>query len=78
MREREDPMQALTYDDMAKILRCAPRTIARRVEKGTIRKMEGLGRLVRFHPSEPARLAGLEWRDSQRDDDEFPRDPECL
>ena len=48
-----------TVDEFALILRCSPRTVRRRIRDGAIRKMEGLGRLIRIHPSEIGRLARM-------------------
>jgi excisionase family DNA binding protein len=50
---------ALTIEDLAKAMRTSTRTIRRRIKEGKIRKIEGLGRLVRIHPSEVGRLARL-------------------
>ena len=46
-----------TVPEFAQVLRCSPRTVSRRISDGTIRKMAGLGRLVRIHSSEIPRLA---------------------
>jgi excisionase family DNA binding protein len=51
----------LTCSDMARILRCSRRTISRLVKRGVLRKVEGLGRLVRFHRSEVERLSHIAW-----------------
>jgi excisionase family DNA binding protein len=53
----EGTVVLFTVDEFAQVLRCSPRTVRRRIREGTIRKMAGLGRLIRIHPSEIGRLA---------------------
>ena len=49
----------LTVDEFARIMRMSSRSVRRGIKQAKIRKIEGLGRLVRIHPSEIARLARL-------------------
>ena len=55
----KNPDAVFTVDEIARVLRCSPRTVRRRIKAREIRKLDGLGRLVRIHGSEIARLAGL-------------------
>jgi excisionase family DNA binding protein len=49
----------LTVEEFAQVMRMSARSVRRRIKDGRIRKIEGLGRLVRIDPSERVRLARL-------------------
>ena len=52
----EDPPEALTVEQAAAALQIHPRTVARRVQAGVIRRVPGLGTAVRIPRAEIERM----------------------